>query len=251
MEEASLSFSNVSKSFAGSGEVIQDLTLNIRQGEFVSILGPSGSGKTTILRLAAGLTAPDKGTVKSAIGSKRTGRGYVFQDSHLMPWKNVGDNIELPLKILGTPKNEREGAVARALDLVGMRDAALLMPHELSGGMKMRVSLARALVSNPSLLLLDEPFSALDEFTRYHLGEELRRIWLEKKFTVLFVTHSVSEATFISDRVCVFSAKPMKLIGDLNVNLGGVRENRLRIDPRFSEELRKVYEVFNRVKQNV
>jgi NitT/TauT family transport system ATP-binding protein len=251
MEEASLSFSNVSKSFAGSGEVIQDLTLNIRQGEFVSILGPSGSGKTTILRLAAGLTAPDKGTVKSAIGGRRTGRGYVFQDSHLMPWKNVGDNIELPLKILATPKNEREGAVARALDLVGLRDAALLMPHELSGGMKMRVSLARALVSNPSLLLLDEPFSALDEFTRYHLGEELRRIWLEKKFTVLFVTHSVSEATFISDRVCVFSAKPMKLVGDLNVNLGGVRENRLRIDPRFSEELRKVYEVFNRVKQNV
>ncbi len=251
MEDFSVAFSNVSKSYEGSGEIIHDLSLNIRQGEFVSILGPSGSGKTTILKLAAGLIQPDKGSIKTSLGGQRTGRGYVFQDAHLMPWKNVGENVELPLKILGTPASEREGAVARALDLVGLQTSASLMPDELSGGMKMRVSLARALVSNPKLLLLDEPFSALDEFTRYHLGEELRRIWLEKKFTVLFVTHSVSEATFISDRVCIFSDKPMKIVGDVNINLGGLRENRLRVDARFSEELRKVYDVFNRVRQNV
>lgn len=246
-----VAFNNVSKSYEGSGEIIHDLSLTIRQGEFVSLLGPSGSGKTTILKLAAGLIQPDKGSIKTSWGSQRTGRGYVFQDAHLMPWKNVGENVELPLKILGTPASEREGAVARALDLVGLKDAGQLMPEELSGGMKMRVSLARALVSDPKVLLLDEPFSALDEFNRYHLGEELRRIWLEKKFTVLFVTHSVSEATFISDRACIFSSKPMKLIGDVRVNLGGLREGKLRVDPRFGDELRKVYDVFNRVRQNV
>jgi NitT/TauT family transport system ATP-binding protein len=249
MNEASIQLRSVGKAFAGSGEVIRDLSLSVKPGAFVSLLGPSGSGKTTILRLVAGLTPPDRGGVTGAPGG--TGRGYVFQESHLMPWKSVFDNVALPLRILGASRAVTEKSVESALDLVGLKAQSRLMPHELSGGMKMRVSLARALVSEPKLLLLDEPFSALDEFSRYHLGEELRRIWLEKQFTVLFVTHSVSEATFISDRVLVFSARPLRLVGDVTIDLPPARKNHLRVDPAFSRELKKVYEAFNQVKQNV
>jgi len=251
MEADLIELDSVSKSFPITGEVIQNLSIRVGIGEFVSILGPSGSGKTTILRLLAGLTEADHGSIKLPKSHQGTGRGYVFQEPHLMPWKNVYENVELPLRIIGQSTKERSPAVRSTLELVGLQDCYQLMPHELSGGMKMRVSLARALVANPQLLLLDEPFSALDEFSRYRLAEELRRIWLEKKLTVFFVTHSVSEATFVSDRVLVFSSRPLKIVGDLKIDLGNLRESSLRVDPRFGEELKKVYNVFNKVKQNV
>ncbi|MGE3974299.1 MAG: ABC transporter ATP-binding protein [Bdellovibrionales bacterium] len=241
----SIEFKNISKYFPGSGKIIEDLSFSIPDGQFVTLLGPSGSGKTTLLRFIAELDQPTSGTVTHSRFAKHE-RGYVFQEAHLMPWKRVHENVALPLEILKQSSAQIQKQVEKTLELVGLSNARDLFPHELSGGMKMRVSLARALVSQPKLLLLDEPFSSLDEFTRYHLAEELRRIWLQTKMTVIFVTHSISEATFISDRALVFAARPLRLVGDVAITLGNERPSALRVQPEFGAALKNVYEAFQK-----
>lgn len=204
-------------SYPRSGPVIAPTTLTLHEGEFVALLGPSGCGKSTLLRLLSGLEIPGAGTLvrdkSAAPNSLNPGAlGFVFQESHLLPWRNILENVSLPLELLGKNKEVRESQARICLDRVGLLEAQSLFPHQLSGGMKMRVALARALSTEPQILLLDEPLSALDELTRHRLQEDLRRISVEMKVTTVFVTHSVSEAVFLADRVLLFSARPAKIL---------------------------------------
>lgn len=224
-----------------TGEVLRPLSLEIPPGQFISLLGPSGCGKSTLLRLIAGLEKPDEGKVE--IGDGRRGRvSFVFQEPHLLPWRNVEDNVRLPLEL--ELSLEKADAIHSALLRVGLSDAALKMPHELSGGMKMRVSLARAIVSKPEILLLDEPFGALDEVTRFRLQEDLRRLWKSSGMTVVFVTHSTSEAAFLSERQIVFSNRPARILADRISKLGTERGDDTRVSVGFSDEIRELQNVF-------
>nr|WP_245292595.1 ABC transporter ATP-binding protein [Rhizobium sp. 9140] len=197
------------------------MTMDIRKGEFVSLLGPSGCGKSTALRIIAGLGRASQGTVDwpaSRIG--RDGRpdadiGFVFQEPTLMPWKPVFDNAYLPLRLKGMGKGEVRDRVMAVLETVGLKDFAKAYPRELSGGMRMRVSIARALVTDPKLLLMDEPFGALDEITRQKLNDDVLRLWSEKDLTVVFVTHSVFEAAYLSSRIAVMGARPGRVVADM------------------------------------
>jgi NitT/TauT family transport system ATP-binding protein len=175
--------------------VINDMSLRIQPGEFLAILGPSGCGKSTLLRSIAGLAAPDSGRVSLQPSDAPHQIGYVFQDAHLLPWRNVLENAALPLELMGVPPPERTAKARQALANVGLQEAEERYPAQLSGGMRMRVSLARALVAEPKLLLLDEPFAALDEITRFRLDVQLRDLWISRRMTVIFVTHSISEAS--------------------------------------------------------
>jgi len=239
---AAIVFDQVEKDFPRTGKVIAGLDLEIPAGQFVALLGPSGSGKTTLLRLVAGLEQPTRGEVRVPDAASRN-RGYVFQEAHLMPWRSVFANVALPLEILGRTRKEIREQVEAALALVGLESARDLLPHALSGGMRMRVSVARALVSKPGLLLLDEPFSALDETTRFRLATELRRIWLAAGMTVVFVTHSLAEAVFVADRAVVFSQRPLRILADLRIPLGTERPDRLRVSPAYAELLARIYEI--------
>ncbi len=204
---------NVSKVFDGGTEALEDVTLSIEPQSFTSLLGPSGCGKSTLLKIIAGLITPSAGTIATSF-SGRGSIGYVFQDSTLMPWADVRANIAMPLDIMGLEGEEKEGRVAQALTLVGLTDFAEAYPRALSGGMKMRVSLARALASKPRVLLLDEPFAALDEITRNRLNDDLIRIAAEEKLTIVFVTHSVFESVYLSDRIIVMAARPGRPIAE-------------------------------------
>lgn len=221
-----LTLANVARSFNGRA-ALSPITFKIGAGEFVSLLGPSGSGKSTLLRIIAGLEAFD-----GSLSAESASRAFVFQDAALLPWRTVLQNVALPLELSGA-----SGDPLAALSLVGLKDAASLYPNQLSGGMKMRVSVARALVSRPSLLLLDEPFAALDERTRHRLQEDLRGLWISLGMTVVFVTHSASEAVFVSDRAIVLSGGPGRVIEDHAVELGRERTAALRSDPRFVSEV--------------
>lgn len=212
-----LTLSNVSKHFANGMAALSDVSFSVRAGEFVSLLGPSGCGKSTALRIAAGLLKHDTGTVTRTTDDI----GFVFQDPTLMPWADAADNVRLPLKLKGV----RDGDVATALARVGLRGFEHAYPRELSGGMKMRVSIARALAAKPKLLLLDEPFAALDEITRNQLGDDLLRLWREDGLTILFVTHSAAESAFLSQRVLVMSPRPGTIAAD--ITLEGARDTRL------------------------
>jgi NitT/TauT family transport system ATP-binding protein len=225
--------------FPGSGPVIDDLTLEMAPGSFVALLGPSGCGKSTLLRLVAGLDRPDAGTLAIEGGAAAgVRRAFVFQDAHLLPWRSVLDNAALPLELAGVVTHTREDAARKALGDVGLADAAHKLPHELSGGMRMRVSLARALVTDPDLLLLDEPFAALDEMTRQRLDDQLRDLWTKRRFTVIFVTHSVDEAAYLAERAVVFSPRPARVVVDRAVDLPGERTVALRSDASFAAEAR-------------
>lgn len=237
---------NVSKSFSASGEVLSNINLKINQGDFVVLLGPSGSGKSTLLRLIAGLESASSGTVKyDQQGS--ADRAYVFQEAHLMPWRNLQDNVSLPLELLGSSEQERNSKALAALSSVGLEAAAGLFPHELSGGMKMRGSLARALVVQPRLLLLDEPFAALDEETRFRLGEDLRELWLKNSMTIVFVTHSLHEACFLGERLLVLSKKPAVITVEIRIELPKIRSNSIRTEMIFSEQLKKIHAALSQV----
>ena len=208
-----LNFSNVHMKF--DRDVLSDINLNIDSGEFVSILGPSGCGKSTLLRLASNLAKPTKGVV-DYISHKDLSIGFVFQNPTLMPWRTVLENVTLPLE-LNKKKSSKEEALMW-LERVGLKDKEKSYPNELSGGQMMRVSIARSLINGCNLLLLDEPFAALDEITRRKLEDDLLEIWKKEKFTVLFVTHSVSEAIYLSQRVLVLSSGPGKIVYEKNIS---------------------------------
>ncbi|WP_437775107.1 ABC transporter ATP-binding protein [Sorangium sp. So ce1097] len=235
-----------------SGVVALDgIDLDIAPGAFVALLGPSGCGKSTLLRLVAGLDRADAGAAVVEADDGPGGPGgararapiaYVFQDAHLLPWRSVLENAALPLELAGAPLEERRAAARDALAQVGLADAGGRYPAELSGGMRMRVSLARAMVTRPRLLLLDEPFAALDELTRSRLDDQLRALWAELGMTVLFVTHSITEAAYLAQRAVVLSARPARVVADRALALPDERTPALRTEPAFAREVRALQE---------
>jgi NitT/TauT family transport system ATP-binding protein len=203
----------VDKRFAGGTVALSGLDLAVAPGEFLSLLGPSGCGKSTALRLIAGLAQPTSGTVSVHLADPRA-LGFVFQEPTLMPWATVERNVALPLRLLGVPRAEIRQRTGAMLDRLGLAGCARAYPRELSGGMKMRVSIARALAARPRLLLLDEPFAALDEITRWKLNDDLLALWQADELTVVFVTHSVYESAYLSTRIAVFSSRPGRVLGE-------------------------------------
>lgn len=222
-------FRQVGRTF-GSVEALSPCDLSVHRGEFVSLIGPSGCGKSTLLRLASRLDAPTTGTVEFTTDSV----GYVFQDATLMPWRTVRRNVSLLAELHGLGKARTAKAVATALDTVGLTDFADHRPHQLSGGMKMRASLARSLVLEPEVFLFDEPFGALDEITRGRLNLVLQDLFLDRSFAGLFVTHSVEEAVFLSTRVVVMSARPGRIVEEFTVPFDFPRNLDLRYTSEFA-----------------
>jgi len=224
----------------GEVRALAGIDLAVAAGSFVALLGPSGCGKSTLLRLVAGLDRPDRGVVRG-LEAAATGDGaplaMVFQDAELLPWRDVLANVALPLELLGRPAAERARVAEEAVAQVGLADARRRHPGELSGGMRMRVSLARALATRPRLLLLDEPFAALDELTRMALDDQLRRLWREAGITVLFVTHSIAEAAYLAERVVVLSRRPGRVVLDHTLALPVERTHELRAEAAFAREL--------------
>ncbi len=208
---SSVHFSHVSKKFGSGTEVLRDFSLTIPHGQFLSLVGPSGCGKSTVLRLVAGLEAATTGEIS---GVDPDSIAYVFQDAHLLPWKTVLENVMLPLDLKKRPRVKSRLEAKAVLQSVGLGEWENAYPAQLSGGMKMRVSIARSLVTKPQTLLMDEPFGALDEITRLELDGFLKELWRERKMTVLFVTHSISEAILLSQRVLVFSKRPARVLLD-------------------------------------
>jgi NitT/TauT family transport system ATP-binding protein len=205
----------VSKVFANGVQALANVSLDVEAGEFLSVLGPSGCGKSTLLRLIAGLIRPSGGTIDSSVG--KADLGFVFQEPTLMPWATALANVALPLKLQSVARGEREAQAAEALGNVGLKGFERAWPRELSGGMKMRVSIARALVTGPQLLLMDEPFAALDEITRHRLNADLLELWQHSKVTVVFVTHSVFESVLLSQRIAVMAARPGRVLSELSI----------------------------------
>jgi NitT/TauT family transport system ATP-binding protein len=222
--------------------VIDDITFRVNTGEFVSILGPSGCGKTTLLKVIAGLIKPSAG--KLIYGKDRDAGpqvvGLAFQHANLMPWRNVYGNISLPLEIAGVSRTEITSRVGELIHLVGLEGFEKTHPRDLSGGMQQRVSIARALIQEPDLLLLDEPFGSLDELTRERMGDELLTIWQASRKTVVMVTHSISEAVFLSDRVLVLTPRPARINLDLKITLPRPRNKETRYRPEFGKLARKI-----------
>jgi NitT/TauT family transport system ATP-binding protein len=206
---------NVGKAFSNGTRALTRLDLDVRDGELLSLLGPSGCGKSTALRIIAGLAAPSEGRLEWSGGAPEV--GFVFQEPTLMPWARVRENVYLPLKLRGASRAEAAPKIDEALALVGLTGFESAFPRELSGGMKMRVSIARALMLKPRLLLMDEPFAALDEITRFKLNNDLLRIKTELGATVIFVTHSVYESVYLSTRIIVMAARPGRVIADIDV----------------------------------
>lgn len=222
----------VSKVFPNGTTAMTPTDVQVDEGQFVSIVGPSGCGKSTLLRIIAGLTPATTGDCSTPTGSRRA---FVFQDATLLPWRTVRKNAQLLLELEGFDKPERERRAADALRLVSLEGFQKVYPRNLSGGMKMRLSLARALALQPEVFLMDEPFSALDEMTRETLQDELLRIWSSEGFTALFVTHNLYEAVYLSNRVIVMSARPGRVIAEIDVPLPYPRRPEVRQSPEFSE----------------
>jgi len=236
MMSAALRLYAASKTFANGVAALAPVDLTVCPGEFVALVGPSGCGKSTLLRLAAGLEQPSGGRVERADARI----GYVFQDATLMPWASVARNVRLPLDLAGVPRAEADARVAAQLARVGLSDFAAAYPRQLSGGMKMRASLARALVAEPALLLMDEPFGALDDLTRTRLDDEVRALAVERGLTVLFVTHNLTEALFLADRVLLFSPRPGRIVAEQRVE-AAVRDAAFRTSAEFAALLRELH----------
>lgn len=225
------------KTFADGTWALAPTDLAVAADEFVAIIGPSGCGKSTLLRLIAGLEQPTGGRV--ALWGGAAGRlGFVFQDPTLMPWARAAANVRLPLDLAGVPKAERGPKVAAALERVGLSDKVRAYPRELSGGMRMRVSIARALVTEPDLLLLDEPFGALDEITRHRLDADLAALWWQRRFAAILVTHSITEAAFLATRIVVMAARPGRIVREIVNDAPLPRDAGFRASPRFAETCR-------------
>lgn len=228
--------------FAAGIPTLREVSIDIPTGQFVSLLGPSGCGKSTLLRLIAGLLTPTSGSLTVAnvtpaqARTTSTRMAFVFQDPTLLPWRTVAQNLRLPLELQQVPEAEHAALISSSLRLIGLgEDDARKRPRMLSGGMRMRVSLARALVTAPELLLLDEPFAALDDVLRQQLNEELVRIWREKMWTAVFVTHNVAEAVFLSERVLVMSSRPGTLVADVPIPFAYPRTPELRGTTEFAQ----------------
>lgn len=231
---------------------LTDISLDIQKGEFISLLGPSGCGKTTLLRIIGDLLQPTSGSITVSGASPKAARvgrkyGIVFQSSVLYDWRTVRRNVQLPLEVMKIRKDEWSERVDSMLELVSLSDFAGHYPHQLSGGMQQRVSIARALAINPEILLMDEPFSALDEFTREKLHEDLLRIWRRTNKTVVFVTHNIAESVYLSDRVCVLSPHPGRLSAVVDIDLPRPRTKEMRDSPEFLALVSKIRNSFEGV----
>ena len=243
----------VFSSRGGTVAALENVDIDVAPGEFVSLIGPSGCGKSTLLRLIADLDTPTSGTIQVFGKPARQARldqeyGIAFQQAGLLPWRTVTGNIELPLALHGADRAARRGRVAELVELVGLGEFAASYPDQLSGGMQQRVAIARALAERPRLLLMDEPFGALDEMTRERMQNELVRIAEETRAAVVFVTHSIPEAVFLSDRVVVMSPRPGRIVEIVPVDLGGgVRADALREDDRFFRAVARVREALHGV----
>lgn len=227
------------KTYPDGTVALKPVDLKIRQGEFVTLLGPSGCGKSTLLKMIAGLLEPTDGRIYlwnkpiDQLSDKRC--TFVFQAPTLMPWANVQTNVRLPLDLSGVPRDEADRRVDDALEMVGLEKFSKSLPRALSGGMQMRVSIARGLVVQPNLLLMDEPFGALDEITRFKLDSDLLALWREKNLTVIFVTHSIHEAAFLSSRVIVMAPRPGRVIEEIAINTSHPRNEEFMVSPEFAQ----------------
>src|SRR6195952_5695402 len=239
-----VSLRGVTKVYDSGVMALGPLDLDVSKGEFVSLLGPSGCGKSTALRLIAGLSAPTSGAVgvSHRAGQARAGHsiGFVFQEPTLMPWTSVRENVRLPLKLAHAPVAEANARISEALAQVGLTEFADAFPRELSGGMKMRVSLARALVTDPDILLMDEPFAALDEITRFRLNNDLLALWRTLRKTVIFVTHSVFESVYLSQRVIVMTARPGRIVSEFRIDTPEPRVEDFRVSSGYAAYCREV-----------
>ena len=233
-----LSLTDITKTFDNGFKALGPIDLDVLPHEFLSLVGPSGCGKSTALRVIAGLLAPSAGMVSFPSGKPET--AFVFQDPTLMPWASALDNARLPLDLKGVARAEANARAGRALERVGLGGFEKSYPRELSGGMKMRVSIARAIAAEPKLLLMDEPFAALDELARQSLNDDLLKLWREDKLTVIFVTHSVYESTYLSSRVVVMTPRPGRIAADIALAAPENRDAHYRLSPEFTAQAAKV-----------
>ncbi len=237
---AIVSLRKVGKTFANGVRALDGFSLDVSSGEFVSLLGPSGCGKSTALRIIAGLSTATEGAVEWPAGGSKI--GFVFQEPTLMPWADVAANVRLPLKLSGADEVQSHAAVTHTLARVRLAEFAQAYPRELSGGMKMRTSIARALVTEPELILMDEPFAALDEITRFKLNNDLLGVWQELRRTVIFVTHSVFESVYLSQRIVVMTPRPGRVFAEISIDAPYPRDERFRTSADYAGFCRLVSE---------
>ena len=238
-----INLNEVSKTFDNGTIAVQGMSIDVLKGQFISFLGPSGCGKSTVLKMISGLLKPTTGEIvfnNSSFGSEEIEIGYVFQDATLMPWATVSENVYLPLRLKGISKSQASNEIERVLTQVGLKDFYNSYPRELSGGMKMRVSIARALIMKPKLLLMDEPFAALDEMTRFKLNDDVLNFWEDGNLTVIFVTHSVFESVYLSNRVVVMAPRPGRVIADLLLNNDYPRSEKYRTTSNYAKNCRLI-----------
>jgi NitT/TauT family transport system ATP-binding protein len=240
------------KTYPNGTHALLPVDLSVSEGEFVTLLGPSGCGKSTLLKMMAGLLAPSDGRIllwrKPVEQVEASGHrlSFVFQDATLMPWARVMGNVRLPLDLAGVPREQAEARVRSSLQLVGLSNFESHLPRELSGGMQMRVSIARGLVTEPQLLLMDEPFAALDEITRHKLDSDLLDLWQGKKLTVVFVTHSIYEAVYLSNRVVVMAARPGRIVDEVKIDEPYPRGPDFRVSTQFSQYAKRLQDALLR-----
>ena len=242
MARSALILDQVSKVYGDGTIALQDLNLAIQESQFVSLVGPSGCGKSTVLKMIAGLGQVSSGRIEWGEQHRERELAFVFQEPALMPWATVFENVRLPLKLAGRSKGQSRTAVQEAIHLVGLEGFGHSYPRQLSGGMKMRVSIARALVTQPRILLMDEPFGALDEMTRSKLNSDVLTLWQQKRWTVVFVTHNIYEAVYLSNRVAVMAARPGRMVADVSIEAPYPRPDDFRTSKLCNQYCRKISE---------
>ncbi len=256
-ESSAVAIDAAEKTYPNGTRALLPVSLNIQQGEFVTLLGPSGCGKSTLLNMVAGLLAPSAGRIivwgesPNVQSQTKQRMSFVFQEATLMPWTRIAANVRLPLDLQGVSRADADHRVSNALKLVGLEKFGGSYPRELSGGMQMRVSIARSLVTDPSLLLMDEPFGALDEITRNRLDDELLTLWRSKGLTVIFVTHSIHEAVYLSSRVVVMAARPGRVIEEVAVTPTVKRDDAFRVSTEFAAYAKQLQDSLLRASVNV